>query len=441
MAKYPNEIYEPRPKENRSGVTYDPNKKTVIFVEDIKALDDEVKAIETELGTNPRGNFDSVKAFLQYLLGKVKDYFTDLLDVPHSYQGQAGKVLKVKQTEDGLEFGEAGGGRRTATKIVAANDSLDKTMADYVCDGTADQEEINAAINALPTFGGRVLLLEGTYNISSPITILKNNVTLEGQGAGTKLFLVNGANCNVIQVGNGSIALEGIRIANLRIDGNKANQTKTVYGILFYGASGYLITKSIIENCIVENCYDCGIFLYYSNNNTITGNQANSNSSNGIRLDLSNNNTITGNQVDSNEEEGMSFNSSHNNTVTGNQVNSNGLDGISFEYSNNNTITGNQANSNTNPGIYLNSSHNNTVIGNQVNSNNYDGIRLYSASYNTIIGNRCSGNAIYGINIATSDCNNNLVVKNYLTRNTTGSLKDAGTGTIKAASTTNDNVV
>jgi len=108
MAKYPDEIYEPREKENRAGVVYDPNKKTVIFVEDIKALDDEVKAIETELGTNPRGNFNSVKEFLQYLLSKVKDYFTDLLDVPHSYSGQAGKVLKVKQTEDGLECGEAG---------------------------------------------------------------------------------------------------------------------------------------------------------------------------------------------------------------------------------------------------------------------------------------------------------------------------------------------
>ena len=117
MAKYPNEIYEPRPKENRSGVTYDPNKKTVIFAEDIKALDDEVKAIETELGTNPRGNFDSVKAFLQYLLGKVKDYFTDLLDVPHSYQGQAGKFLKVKSTEDGLEFGEVSGGVTKHTEL------------------------------------------------------------------------------------------------------------------------------------------------------------------------------------------------------------------------------------------------------------------------------------------------------------------------------------
>jgi hypothetical protein len=67
MAKYPNEIYEPRPKENRSGVTYDPNKKTVIFAEDIKALDDEVVAVETELGTNPKGEFSSVKERLDKL--------------------------------------------------------------------------------------------------------------------------------------------------------------------------------------------------------------------------------------------------------------------------------------------------------------------------------------------------------------------------------------
>jgi hypothetical protein len=64
MASYPNEIYEPRAKENRSGVVYDPAKKTVIFVEDIKGLDDEVVAVETELGTNPKGNWPDVKSRL-----------------------------------------------------------------------------------------------------------------------------------------------------------------------------------------------------------------------------------------------------------------------------------------------------------------------------------------------------------------------------------------
>jgi parallel beta-helix repeat protein len=422
-------------------VTYDPNKKTVIFAEDIKALDDEVKAIETELGTNPRGNFDSVKAFLQYLLSKVKDYFTDLLDVPHSYQGQAGKVLKVKQTEDGLEFGEAaGGGKRTATRIVAANNSLDKTGADYVCDGVADQVEINQAINDLPTSGGRVLLLEGTYNISGSITILKNNVTLEGQGVGTKLFLVNGANCHVIQVGNGSTVLEGIRIANLIIDGNRSNQYGTCYGIYFYGSPSYLITKSIIENCRVENCRSYGIFLAYSNENVVVGNQSRLNVT-GITLDTSNNNIITGNQLNSNSVYGIFLFNSNKNAVTGNQVNSNNGEAIIIYFSNNNTVTGNQVNSNSSVGFYLYFANDNTLTGNQVNLNGGSGFYLYSSDYNSIVGNRCSGNGGYGINISDSGCDNNLVVKNYLTGNTTGSLNDAGTGTIKAASTENDNVV
>jgi hypothetical protein len=61
MASYPNSIYSPRAKENRAGVVYDPAKKTVIFMEDIKGLDDEVVAIETEFGTNPKGNWPDVK--------------------------------------------------------------------------------------------------------------------------------------------------------------------------------------------------------------------------------------------------------------------------------------------------------------------------------------------------------------------------------------------
>jgi parallel beta-helix repeat protein len=367
--------------------------------------------------------------------------FIKLKDAPSSYSGQAGKAVQVKSTEDGLEFGKVVGGKRTATKIVAANDSLDKTGADYVCDGVADQVEINQAINDLPTSGGRVLLLEGTYNISAPITILKNYVTLEGQGAGTKLFLVNGAECDVIDVGNGLIALEGIRIANLRIDGNKANQTVSIEGIYFWGDSGYLITKSIIENCIIENCNDYGILLSFSNNNIIRGNQINSNTSNGIDIFYSNNNTISENQINSNGDSGISVDSSNNNTISENQINSNTFDGIYLSSSNNNTISGNQINSNTYDGIDIFYSNNNTISENQINSNAANGIFISDSDNNIIVGNRCQGNSEYGINISDDASDNNLVVKNYLTGNTTGSLNDAGTGTIKAASTTNDNVV
>lgn len=64
MASYPGSIYSPRARENKSGVLYNPAKTTVIYVEDLNLGDDESVAIETELGTNPKGNYTSVKARL-----------------------------------------------------------------------------------------------------------------------------------------------------------------------------------------------------------------------------------------------------------------------------------------------------------------------------------------------------------------------------------------
>ena len=54
-----------------------------------------------------------------------------------------------------------------AACVIAAKDSSDqsKAGAHVVCDGEGDQEEINNAIRALPEVGGRVLLMEGTFDI------------------------------------------------------------------------------------------------------------------------------------------------------------------------------------------------------------------------------------------------------------------------------------
>lgn len=78
-------------------------------------------------------------------------------------------------------------GIRTATKVIAANDSADKDKADYVCDGSHDEMQIIQAINDLPSCGGRILLLEGTYNIEGTININKDRVVIEGQGVCTVL--------------------------------------------------------------------------------------------------------------------------------------------------------------------------------------------------------------------------------------------------------------
>lgn len=80
MADYPDSIYSPRTKANRSGVVYDDTKQTVIFAEDIVNDDDEIVAIETELGANPRGSYASVAAYLAALAtNEIFSRFIDLV--------------------------------------------------------------------------------------------------------------------------------------------------------------------------------------------------------------------------------------------------------------------------------------------------------------------------------------------------------------------------
>ena len=57
---------------------------------------------------------------------------------------------------------------RTATFVVAALNSSpqSKAQADFVADGIDDQVEIQAAIDALPAVGGKVLLKEGTFHMA-----------------------------------------------------------------------------------------------------------------------------------------------------------------------------------------------------------------------------------------------------------------------------------
>ena len=73
MSSYPSSIYSPRTRENKAGIEYDPDKKTEFFAEDINNSDDEIVAIETELGTNPKGSYDDVKDRLDDYGGRLDD--------------------------------------------------------------------------------------------------------------------------------------------------------------------------------------------------------------------------------------------------------------------------------------------------------------------------------------------------------------------------------
>ncbi|MFX1346574.1 MAG: nitrous oxide reductase family maturation protein NosD, partial [Promethearchaeota archaeon] len=128
------------------------------------------------------------------------------------------------------------------------------------------------------------------------------------------------------------------------------------------------VTNSLIidNNANANNIGGTGIYLWHSDNNTITGNIANNNSA-GISLDGSDYNTISGNTASDNQQ-GLYLSYSNNNTILGNYANTNsyGGFGINLWQSNNNTITGNTANNNSH-GIGLHGSYYNTVSGNNAN--------------------------------------------------------------------------
>jgi len=74
---------------------------------------------------------------------------------------------------------------KTTLTVAADNSPAEfKTEADYVCDGTDDQNQIQAAIDSLSATGGIVQLLNGTYNTTNSIK-LPDYTVLTGIGAAT----------------------------------------------------------------------------------------------------------------------------------------------------------------------------------------------------------------------------------------------------------------
>lgn len=74
MSDYPATIYAPRAKENWPDVVYTSTKKSIIFKEDFDSLENEIKAIETELGLYVSGSFDNVKLRLENIESDITNY-------------------------------------------------------------------------------------------------------------------------------------------------------------------------------------------------------------------------------------------------------------------------------------------------------------------------------------------------------------------------------
>ncbi len=228
---------------------------------------------------------------------------------------------------NGIETG-ATVGRRTATLIIAAHDAMpsSKQMADVVCSGTDDQTAINAVLGSLSA-GGRVLLSEGTFTLSGSI-VLPSYTVLEGQGEATLIKLKNQASTGFALITNQHAASGkdyGITISNLRIDGNRANQSPNgwkeavilknafrseVTNIFVTGAYGEGITFenggfNRIDSCHAEHCFSTGITIKLSYFSAVSNCCAYRNGEYGIRNNSSSGGKVVNNIVAGNHYEGI----------------------------------------------------------------------------------------------------------------------------------------
>ncbi|MBA7536711.1 hypothetical protein ES705_28975 [subsurface metagenome] len=371
---------------------------------------------------------------------------------------------------------------RIATFVVAASDSKHKYEADYRCDGTADGVQINAALNALPATGGKVVLLDGTFTIVDPITVPKNKVTLEGQGRSTFIdgdglattehgITMTGrddcvvrnltiqtqdggdktCHCIFIEDGSDNFLIEGVTVVNSDRDGIHIEGTNILDGLIqgcriedadYSGINVTMDDGNYMYRLRVESSYLAGSDAYGLEledveNAVISNNIIKDWEGGNIVLSLCNYIVIEGNQIiDSLYGTGIYTVDSNRLLIVDNQITGNGVSGIylvssDYAVTEDNFVQGNQQ-----YGIYYETSHHGLIQGNEILENSqeyddsYDGIMLYASDYNLISNNIIRRGALaakhqYGINIYDDGCDRNCLIGNDLyDSGSTGDLND-----------------
>jgi len=169
----------------------------------------------------------------------------------------------------------------------------------------------------------------------------------------------------------------------------------------------------IKNNTIVLEGFGNGIYVFFSQNNTIDGNKIGFNKY-GIYIVSSDNNTIINNEVIQNER-GIHLLDSNNNYISYNLL-TNKNQGVSIEDSNNNSVENNNITKNK-YGLYVSGSHGNEFFNNSIVENADYGISLSSCSHSKILECNFTGN---GVAIESLSCNGLIIQENEISLNDKG---------------------
>jgi len=224
------------------------------------------------------------------------DSFPDMATTPHIRLAivatSGGDIDSITDCRAGHNFVLPGGAGRTVSVVVAAANATDKYkyQADYVCDGTADDVEINAALTQVQAAGGgTVFLTAGSYTLADTIKI-PSHVTLAGEGNATKLTFDTSVGDKTMITNNsgytpGSRHATGnknITVRDLYIDGDKANRGT---GSDWVWTVGFNTVENLtIENLTVVNGWTVAIQTEFCSYVTIANNRLYNSGDDGIGI-------------------------------------------------------------------------------------------------------------------------------------------------------------
>lgn len=146
-------------------------------------------------------------------------------------------------------FEGGGGAKPFPTILVAASDAILTTGADYICDGTADQTDINNAILDLGVTGGIVQLTEGTFTLSGSI-VMESNVTLRGCGYATKIKWAAGVSASTDMIP--ASIVDNVVIEDLWFDGTGVTTSRILE---LTSCNNWLIQRCTFTNSTDAACY------------------------------------------------------------------------------------------------------------------------------------------------------------------------------------------
>lgn len=184
------------------------------------------------------------------------------------------QLLEQAIAEGGIkgEKGDKGdpglnGGNRNSTLVIgSALAGYTLSNCDYLCNGDNDRQVIEQAIAALPSSGGKIVLLNGSYylngpsnevwNVTNPGLTINKPVVIEGCGVNnTHLYqtarVPEGA---LIQVKASNVTLRNLHISSSYYSNS----------VLSVSTSSWAIENFALENCYLE-CFGSNTIMLLNN--------------------------------------------------------------------------------------------------------------------------------------------------------------------------------